>query len=229
MEDGEIPSDEDDEPVMVIQDHHKPEPPKPPPEKVVESVKKTFDNKFVKSKAESEDKRKSNNIASEDWAGDVEKAIRAALDEDTRKVDNKPKGKNNKGNKNRKRNREDSRDEERKDQKVRIKFYTLRVIKNLRMVFQCQFKFQKKKPIDEVNANEDDDEMLFVRGASPSRRGDSHERDIPSPKRDHENYHSGSDYEDRPGPNRHREEKRSTRCKFCVPLSYISALLLHVL
>lgn len=70
---------------------------------------------------------------------------------------------------------------------------------------------QKKKAIDEVNATEDDDEMLFVRGASPSRK-DSRERDIPSPKRDHENYHSGSDYDDRPGPNRHREEKRSTRC-----------------
>lgn len=120
MEDGEIPSDEDDDQqVMVIEENHKNEAAPPPSEKI-EPVKKTFDNKF---KAESEEKPKNDNnrkatgFSSEDWASDVEKAIRAALDEDNRKDNVKPKGKNNK-NRNRKRNRDD-REEDRKDQKVK--------------------------------------------------------------------------------------------------------------
>ena len=69
---------------------------------------------------------------------------------------------------------------------------------------------------DEENANEDDDEMLFVRGASPPRKG-SHENSSP-PRRplDHDGYNSGSDYDDRNLSNRHRDDNKrgGARCNY---------------
>lgn len=64
---------------------------------------------------------------------------------------------------------------------------------------------------DEENGNDDDDEMLFVRGASPMRRG-SHEN---SPVRREDCYNSGSDYEDR-NMNRHRDDNKRGmgRCNY---------------
>ena len=62
---------------------------------------------------------------------------------------------------------------------------------------------------DDENVNEDEDEMLFVRGASPIRK-DSQENNSPRHTNDHENFDSNSD--ERPNVNRHRDNdnKRSS-------------------
>ncbi|KAK2586183.1 hypothetical protein KPH14_001449 [Odynerus spinipes] len=184
LEDGEIPSDEDDEPVTRTQAEVT-EPAKPSPKPDV-SKNKNFDSKFNKNKKQpvqgttaKHDRYLKYKSPTEDWAGDVEKAIRAALEEDgSRNTDSKSKNKTNR-NKSRKRVR-DERDEDRsKDQK-------------------------KRKLSDDENGNEDDDEMVFVRGASPIRK-DSQDNSSPRHTNDHENFDSNSDYEERPNINRHRE------------------------
>lgn len=62
---------------------------------------------------------------------------------------------------------------------------------------------------EEENPNDDEDEMLFVRGASPVRK-DSQERDSP-PKHasEHENFEGigTSDHEEKPSANRHKENE----------------------
>ncbi|XP_058804894.1 protein suppressor of sable [Phymastichus coffea] len=190
LEDGEIPSDEDDEPAQ-------PPPIQPnrlspelaakeiiPLNKTESSPKhKSFD-KFAKSKSKSPTSgtdrlNRQKSAASDDFAGDVEKAIRAALDEDRGKYE-KARNKNDKSSKARSRKRSHDKDDERaRDQK-------------------------KKRTSDDENGNEDDDEMLFVRGASPVRRG-SHES---SPVRRDDCYNSGSDYDDRNISNRHRDDSK---------------------
>jgi len=55
--------------------------------------------------------------------------------------------------------------------------------------------------------NEDEDEMLFVRGASPIRK-DSQENNSPRRTNEHENFDNNSDYEERPNINRHRRRRR---------------------
>lgn len=79
---------------------------------------------------------------------------------------------------------------------------------------------------DEENANDDEDEMLFVRGASPMRKG-AHENS--SPKHgDHDNFNSGSDFEER--ANRHRDEKRGgARCNYDLDLLFFILSSLHIL
>ncbi|CAK9808243.1 Protein suppressor of sable [Anthophora quadrimaculata] len=181
LEDGEIPSDEDDEPM-------------PPPvnddvnknvSKTDISKSRTFDSKFNKNKKSSvqgsskHDRFLKYKSPTEDWAGDVEKAIRAALEEDgARNQDSKSKSKNNR-NKSRKRIRDEREDDRNKDQK-------------------------RRKVSDDENINEDEDEMLFVRGASPVRK-DSQENNSPRHANDHENFDSNSDYDERPNVNRHRD------------------------
>ncbi|XP_046465898.1 protein suppressor of sable isoform X1 [Neodiprion pinetum] len=196
LEDGEIPSDEDDEPIPppVIP---KPGIEQPKPIAKQEPPKnKIFDAKFNKNKkplvqaGSKLDRFNKYKNPSEDWAGDVEKAIRAALEEDKAKSqDNKNKNKNNRNKGSRKRSREDREEDRSKEQK-------------------------RRKPSDEEDGNEDDDEMLFVRGASPIRK-DSREHSSPARRlnNDYESYESGSDYEDRSGFNRHRdnENKRGGR------------------
>lgn len=63
---------------------------------------------------------------------------------------------------------------------------------------------------DDENVNEDEDEMLFVRGASPIRK-DCQENNSPRRITEHEHFDNNSDYEERPTVNRHRENdnKRS--------------------
>lgn len=70
---------------------------------------------------------------------------------------------------------------------------------------------QRRKVSDDENVNEDEDEMLFVRGASPIRK-DSQENNSPRHTNDHENFDSNSDYDERPNVNRHRDNdnKRSS-------------------
>ncbi|XP_078053001.1 suppressor of sable [Augochlora pura] len=182
LEDGEIPSDEDDEPV-------------PPPVKDDDAIRnvlkadtsknKTFDSKFSKNKkpnvqgSSKHDRFLKYKSPTEDWAGDVEKAIRAALEEDgARNQDSKSKSKNNR-NKSRKRIRDEREEDRNKDQK-------------------------RRKVSDDENANDDEDEMLFVRGASPVRK-DAQENSSPRHTNDHENFDSNSDYDDRPNVNRHRD------------------------
>lgn len=65
---------------------------------------------------------------------------------------------------------------------------------------------QKRKLSDDENANEDEDEMLFVRGASPTRK-DSQENNSPRRANEHENLDNNLDYEERPNVNRHRENE----------------------
>lgn len=64
---------------------------------------------------------------------------------------------------------------------------------------------------DDENANEDEDEMLFVRGASPIRK-DSQENNSPRRSNEHENFENNPEYEEKPNINRHRENdnKRGT-------------------
>ena len=129
MEDGEIPSDEDDEPVPVVEaTKPAPEPSKPPAGKTDSPKHKTFDNNFGKNKkAESIDRLNRQKSASgDDWAGNIEKAIKARLDEEKMKnhENSKSRSRSNK-NKNRKRNREEKEEERARDQKVGIHNYKL--------------------------------------------------------------------------------------------------------
>ncbi|XP_050593538.1 protein suppressor of sable isoform X1 [Bombus affinis] len=187
LEDGEIPSDEDDEPLPppVNNDANK------SASKTDVPKTKAFDTKFNKNKksnvqgSSKHDRFLKYKNPSEDWAGDVEKAIRAALEVDgTRNQDSKSKSKNNR-NKSRKRIRDEREEDRNKDQK-------------------------RRKVSDDENVNEDEDEMLFVRGASPVRK-DSQENNSPRHTNEHENFDSNSDYDDRPNVNRHRDNdnKRS--------------------
>lgn len=66
---------------------------------------------------------------------------------------------------------------------------------------------------EDENPNEDEDEMLFVRGASPIRKEFlSQENNSPRRTNEHETFDNNSDYEERPNINRHRENdsKRGT-------------------
>lgn len=55
--------------------------------------------------------------------------------------------------------------------------------------------------------------MLFVRGASPVRKG-SHENSSPLRRNnDHDNYDSSSDYDDRSSRHRDSDNKRNSRGK----------------
>ncbi|XP_071653983.1 uncharacterized protein Su(sable) isoform X3 [Temnothorax longispinosus] len=185
LEDGEIPSDEDDEPVTRAASDA-PEIAKPAP-KPDSAKNKNFDAKFNKSKkpqaAQAAGGKHERFLKykgpTEDWAGDVEKAIKAAMEEDgTKNQEPKAKNKNNR-NKVRKRVRDEREEDRGKDQK-------------------------KRKLSDDENTNEDEDEMLFVRGASPIRK-DSQETNSPRRTNEHENFDANSDYEERPNINRHRE------------------------
>lgn len=122
LEDGEIPSDEDDEPVIRAT-NDAPEAAKPIP-KPVPAKNKNFDAKFNKNKKQNaqatgkHDRFLKYKGPTEDWAGDVEKAIKAAMEEDGGKSQEpKAKTKNNR-NKVRKRVREERVEDRGKDQKV---------------------------------------------------------------------------------------------------------------
>lgn len=127
LEDGEIPSDEDDEPVTQATNdavEAVKSTPKPDPAK-----NKTFDAKFNKNKkqqsmqaANKQDRFLKHKNPTEDWAEDVEKAIKAAMEEDRgRNQEPKPKNKNNR-NKMRKRARDEKDEDRNKDQKVRYMY-----------------------------------------------------------------------------------------------------------
>ncbi|XP_070154724.1 protein suppressor of sable isoform X2 [Polyergus mexicanus] len=190
LEDGEIPSDEDDEPIVpaanVASEAAKPTP------KSDSSTNKNFDAKFNKNKKQQPAQAAGKHFLkyknpTEDWAGDVEKAIKAAMEEDGGKnQESKAKNKNNR-NKVRKRVRDEKEEDRSKEQK-------------------------KRKLSDEENTNEDEDEMLFVRGASPIRKDSQENNNSPRRINEHENFDSNSDYEERSNINRHRENdsKRST-------------------
>lgn len=123
MEDGEIPSDEDDEPVTHIA-NNAPEAAKPisKPDIVKNKV---FEPKFNKNKKQQQlaqggkhDRFLKYKSPTEDWAGDVEKAIKAAMEEDGgRNQEVKTKNKNNR-NKTRKRIRDEREEDRGKEQKV---------------------------------------------------------------------------------------------------------------
>lgn len=123
LEDGEIPSDEDDEPVIRAA-NDAPEIVKPTP-KPDTAKNKNFDAKFNKNKklqaaqaAGKHDRFLKYKGPTEDWAGDVEKAIKAAMEEvGGKSQEPKPKNKNNR-NKLRKRMRDEREEERSKDQKV---------------------------------------------------------------------------------------------------------------
>ncbi|XP_011142235.2 protein suppressor of sable isoform X3 [Harpegnathos saltator] len=191
LEDGEIPSDEDDEPVTHTV-NNAPEITKPIPKP--DLVKnKTFEPKFNKNKkqlaqaANKHDRFLKYKSPTEDWAGDVEKAIKAAMEEDGgRNQEIKAKNKNNR-NKARKRIRDEREEDRGKEQQ------------------------KKRKISDEENGNEDEDEMLFVRGASPIRK-DSQENNSPRRTNEHDTFENVTEYEERPNINRHRENesKRGT-------------------
>lgn len=120
LEDGEIPSDEDDEPITA---NSTVETAKPTP-KSDNAKNKNFDIKFNKNKKQSvqmigkHDRFLKYKAPTEDWAGDVEKAIKAAMEEDgTRNQESKAKNKSNR-NKAKKRIRDDREEDRSKDQKV---------------------------------------------------------------------------------------------------------------
>lgn len=122
LEDGEIPSDEDDEPVIRAA-NDAPEVAKPAP-KPDSAKNKNFDAKFNKNKksqaaqaAGKHDRFLKYKGPTEDWAGDVEKAIKAAMEEDGKNQESKTKNKNNR-NKVRKRIRDEREEDRGKDQKV---------------------------------------------------------------------------------------------------------------
>lgn len=124
MEDGEIPSDEDDEPTSHTANNTS-EGSKPIP-KSDTAKNKSFDSKFNKNKKQQSaqatgkhDRFLKYKAPTEDWAGDVEKAIKAAMEEDGgRTQEIKAKNKNNR-NKARKRIRDEREEDRNKDQKVR--------------------------------------------------------------------------------------------------------------
>lgn len=123
LEDGEIPSDEDDEPVIRAASDA-PDAAKSTP-KPDTAKNKNFDGKFNKNKksqvaqaAGKHDRFLKYKGPTEDWAGDVEKAIKAAMEEDGGKSqETKPKNKNNR-NKVRKRVRDEREEDRGKEQKV---------------------------------------------------------------------------------------------------------------
>lgn len=124
LEDGEIPSDEDDEPVIRATNDAPPEAAKPIP-KPEPAKNKNFDAKFNKNKklqaaqaAGKHERFLKYKGPTEDWAGDVEKAIKAAMEEDgSKSQEPKTKNKNNR-NKVRKRMRDEREEDRGKDQKV---------------------------------------------------------------------------------------------------------------
>lgn len=127
LEDGEIPSDEDDEPVTHTA-NNAPEAAKPVPKPDLVKTK-TFEPKFNKNKKQQQqlaqtagkhDRFLKYKGPSEDWAGDVEKAIKAAMEDDGggRNQEIKVKNKNNR-NKTRKRIRDEREEDRGKEQKVR--------------------------------------------------------------------------------------------------------------
>ncbi|KAH0560285.1 hypothetical protein KQX54_003216 [Cotesia glomerata] len=197
LEDGEIPSDEDDEATVPVET--KVEPPKPP-SKSDSSKDKSSDSKSSKSsnKKSSNGSSSSNSktvdrfnkykSVSDDWAGDVEKAIKAVLGEKDKfknQEKSQSKNSNNSRSRNKKRSRDDKEDDRSKDQK-------------------------RKRVSDDENINDDDDEMLFVRGASPVRRD---VRDSPLPSRrshDRDSPENNSDRDSDGKGSRHRDhDKRS--------------------
>lgn len=125
MEDGEIPSDEDDEPITHTA-NNAPETAKPIPKPDL-MKNKIFEPKFNKNKklqqqliqvTNKHDRFLKYKGPIEDWAGDVEKAIKAAMEEDGgRNQEIKLKNKNNR-NKTRKRIRDEREEDRGKEQKV---------------------------------------------------------------------------------------------------------------
>lgn len=124
MEDGEIPSDEDDEAVVPAANDAA-ETAKPTL-KSDSAKNKNFDAKFNKNKKQQSTQATGKHYLrykspTEDWAGDVQKAIKAAMEEDGGKnQESKTKNKNNR-NKARKRNRDEKEDDRNKDQKVHMR------------------------------------------------------------------------------------------------------------
>lgn len=128
LEDGEIPSDEDDGPsTNTANSTTEAAKPIAKPDVV---KNKNFDSKFNKNKKQQSaqatgkhDRFLKYKVPTEDWAGDVEKAIKAAMEEDgggrTQEI-KMTKNKNNR-NKARKRIRDEREEERNKDQKVRYK------------------------------------------------------------------------------------------------------------
>lgn len=131
LEDGEIPSDEDDEPgTCAANDAAQPTETAKPMPKPDSGKNKNFDAKFNKSKKQpaqtvgKHDRFSKYKGPTEDWAGDVEKAIKAAMEEDGGR-NSEPKTKKNNRNKARKRARDEREEERVKDQKVNIFFSLL--------------------------------------------------------------------------------------------------------
>ncbi|KAK0167829.1 hypothetical protein PV327_001687 [Microctonus hyperodae] len=204
LEDGEIPSDEDDEPIVPIAvTKLASEPSKTSsssPSKSESSRGKSLDSKSSKSKKSSSSTTSSSGGSksdrfgkyknpSEDWAGDVEKAIRAVLEQDRSKnQDSKSsRSKSSSRSRSRKRTRDDKEEDRAKEQK-------------------------RRRLSEEENGNEDDDEMLFVRGASPVRR-EIHDSSPPLSRRSHEreNFDNNSDRDSEERSSRHRDsDKRSS-------------------
>jgi len=147
LEDGEIPSDEDDEPVIRAA-NDAPEIVKPTP-KPDTAKNKNFDAKFKNKKSQGSqaagkhDRFLKYKGPTEDWAGDVEKAIKAAMEEDGKSQESKAKNKNNR-NKARKRARDEREEERNKDQKVykiyNDRFHLYRSIKHLFSVLSMLLK-----------------------------------------------------------------------------------------
>ncbi|XP_063978669.1 protein suppressor of sable isoform X2 [Diachasmimorpha longicaudata] len=194
LEDGEIPSDEDDEPIPVPV-----KTPDPSSHSKYDSHRdKNTESKSSKNKGKSSTSNVSGSSSagcksdrftkyknpSEDWAGDVEKAIKAALDGEGKKEE-KSKGKNSSSrSKNRKRSRDEKEEDRNKEQK-------------------------KRRLSEEENGNEDDDEFMFVRGASPVNRKDFHDASPPRRSHERENFDNSSDRDSEERSSRHRDEKRS--------------------
>lgn len=153
LEDGEIPSDEDDEPIICATIEAPVEVAKPPP-KPDTAKNKNFDAKFNKNKksqaaqaAGKHDRFLKYKGPTEDWAGDVEKAIKAAMEEDGGKSqESKPKSKNNR-NKVRKRMRDEREEDRGKDQKVckihNHRFHLYKCIKYYFFCIKCAFENHK--------------------------------------------------------------------------------------
>lgn len=130
LEDGEIPSDEDDEPI-THSTNNAPEAAKSVPKPDIVKIK-AFEPKFNKNKKQQQqlsqaagkhDRFLKYKGPSEDWAGDVEKALKAAMDDDGgRNQEIKTKNKNNR-NKTRKRIRDEREEDRGKEQKVHHLLY----------------------------------------------------------------------------------------------------------
>ena len=80
---------------------------------------------------------------------------------------------------------------------------------------------------EEEHGNEDDDEMLFVRGASPTRKGSRSLSPAPR-KAEHDGYNSGSDYDER--TNRYKDDKRGgAKCNNAYFYAISTKLLLNII